>query len=896
MSGYGSQATALATTSTSASGGFKIAPGTYACPASGAPLYIVSSGGNPGNTTTTQNPTGVNSAAVLVSLIGTCGSVEENSFFNVDEASTIAAAYALNGFMNSADFGTSSNLGIADAIGVNLENSTGLTNAFATANILVNPTTGQTPGTSSNASVESSKLNMLANLLSSCVNTDPTSSTTCSTLFTDVTPAGATVASNTFEAAFYLASNPISTNSAGSHIATLYGLVTGTPPFQPTLSTVPADWTIAVNYQIPTLASAENLAVDASGNVWIDGDGDGSTISASIVELTPTGSLATTITSDGGSNAVNAPRQIAVDLLGNVWVTNSGANTLFEITGSTVAAVIPTGATPSAMAIDGSNNIWLSEINASSKVLTECPYDPVNLVFCTSLTVYSGIGTQTLGMAIDPTAGNVWITNLHSSTFGNLAQYQVSDGTQVATYYTSQTSNADLPIGIAFDASNNIWYSNEGATAAASFLGVTSNPPSASPIGIYTGGGLNGARFLSIDGAGNVWVANNALSTAGTYSISEFSNTGSALSPNTTGFAHGFASPIAVAVDGSGNVWVANNSTTSNFVSELIGAATPVVTPVSVATANGTVGSVPGNGGSGGSTGGGGNSPGGLLIPTTGAYFGAWANPPGSGSVATEIAALETQIGRQFAIHLHYFSWTDSFPNSEVTDDLTGGHNRVPLISMHCNMADVNVTAGNEDASIRAVADGLKSYGSPVMFRWMWEFNLISGHTSCLLDPNKTSDPVSVQATDFIAAWRHIWAVFQQEGATNVIFVWNPSGTDGIDPTPFYPGDRYVDWIGIDHYDKTANNPSFNAVWSGPYAINNVHNKPIIIAETGAYAATQGVYLQQAESLLKTQYPLVKAFCYFDAPGQSSPGYVLTGTGITSYINMANDSYFSLMP
>jgi len=48
--------------------------------------------------------------------------------------------------------------------------------------------------------------------------------------------------------------------------------------------------------------------------------------------------------------------------------------------------------------------------------------------------------------------------------------------------------------------------------------------------------------------------------------------------------------PNGIAVDGSGNVWVANGS---NNAVELIGAATPVVTPIAVALANNTLGARP---------------------------------------------------------------------------------------------------------------------------------------------------------------------------------------------------------------------------------------------------------------------------------------------------------------
>jgi hypothetical protein len=73
--------------------------------------------------------------------------------------------------------------------------------------------------------------------------------------------------------------------------------------------------------------------------------------------------------------------------------------------------------------------------------------------------------------------------------------------------------------------------------------------------------------------------------------VTEISNTGAILSGPmglvTLSDPNGVAQ---IAVDGSGNVWVLN---WSGFLSELVGAATPVTTPFSVGVKNGTLGQRP---------------------------------------------------------------------------------------------------------------------------------------------------------------------------------------------------------------------------------------------------------------------------------------------------------------
>jgi hypothetical protein len=64
-----------------------------------------------------------------------------------------------------------------------------------------------------------------------------------------------------------------------------------------------------------------------------------------------------------------------------------------------------------------------------------------------------------------------------------------------------------------------------------------------------------------------------------------------------TGYTGGnLNSPGAIAIDGSGDVWATNTYTNSNnvsTVSELIGAAAPVVTPLSAGVKNNQLGTRP---------------------------------------------------------------------------------------------------------------------------------------------------------------------------------------------------------------------------------------------------------------------------------------------------------------
>ena len=97
----------------------------------------------------------------------------------------------------------------------------------------------------------------------------------------------------------------------------------------------------------------------------------------------------------------------------------------------------------------------------------------------------------------------------------------------------------------------------------------------------YNSGGI------AVDGSGNVWIANYG----GNSAVSEFSSSGVAISPATGYQGGGPSYPDGIAVDGSGNVWLSGGVNAN--VTEFIGGAAPVVTPLAVGVKNNMLGTRP---------------------------------------------------------------------------------------------------------------------------------------------------------------------------------------------------------------------------------------------------------------------------------------------------------------
>ena len=247
--GYGSAGTPLLTktVTTNGAGSFAIT-GDYSCPSASTQVYIVATGGNPGLALGTNN-----TALTMMAALGPCGNLTSSTFIFIDEVTTVASVYALAPFMST---------GGGTKLGATSTNAQGLANAFATVNNLVNTAQGTAPGPNlpTGATAPTAELNTLADLLSLCVNTSGLAGV-CTTLFTAATPGGLSQPTNTIDAMLDIALNP------GHNVSTLFTLLTGIVPFEPTLAAAPNDWTVATNYAGGGLNKPQSIAVDGSGNV-----------------------------------------------------------------------------------------------------------------------------------------------------------------------------------------------------------------------------------------------------------------------------------------------------------------------------------------------------------------------------------------------------------------------------------------------------------------------------------------------------------------------------------------------------------------------------------------------------------------------------------------------------
>jgi hypothetical protein len=263
-------------------------------------------------------------------------------------------------------------------------------------------------------------------------------------------------------------------------------------------------------------------------------------------------------------------------------------------------------------------------------------------------------------------------------------------------------------------------------------------------------------------------------------------------------------------------------------------------------------------------------------------------------SLAAEKSAvegLEAQIGRTLDIDHNFYTWDEPFPTETEQWDLAAG--RIPMISWNGRgVTTKTIAAGAFDDMIRQRARQTKALGQPVLIRWFWE-----------MDGNKKAE-FAGKPEQYVAAWQHIVSTFRAEGADNVRWVWCPNASafnDG-EAQEFYPGDDFVDWTCADGYNWAPGRAgddyrSFRDIFAGFYGWASLHNKPIMVGETGAQernAGDKAQWITDAREAIKTDFPLLRAIVYFNSNKDYDWRLTTSDSAVEAFKQMANDPYFNL--
>jgi hypothetical protein len=625
--GQGSAPTEAATTTSVSDGSFSFTQSatqgqgengnTYSCPLSTDPLtYVIARGGNTlGDGVSTES----NSAAAFIGVYGDCKELTSSNFIELNEATTVATMVAVQQYFDPNGEGLSADgIGTAkiaiDSTPATIANMVNLTTGFAVTSTNIAGIHGLGASTVV-ATPESSKINLMANILASCVNNISASAPNCTTLFanaippnpaTTSRPAGTTFsqATDVLQALYFMLTNPTSGGAANQ--ANLFGLSAGVgAAFQPILTDQPSDWTVAIVYSSTSscgtgggalFSAPSQVAIDLNGQVWV---ANGQTTNGNVVQLTSNGALSACNSFGSGATAANSA--VFIDSTGNtggegkVWSALSGSSTVTRFNPVTSTSLTFTAAGPVlAITGDGTGNIFLSTATG----LYEIPASFAAGTTATTPTLLSSAVTGAVSLMADKT-GAIWA----SSSTGTLQQVvgtTVNPFTAPANTQSLAVTSANNVFVSSVTPGNSVSYFANGGSGY-SLLGTVASPLA----------GINQPIAITLDGASNVWAVNMLANTNPAFAtdptapptqfgISEATPSGVPLSPDTGSGA--FQKPASylnpgsnsgIIVDQSGNVWIAGGGAMNNFITEIVGAGVPLYQPYAQGLANGRFGGQP---------------------------------------------------------------------------------------------------------------------------------------------------------------------------------------------------------------------------------------------------------------------------------------------------------------
>jgi sugar lactone lactonase YvrE len=331
---------------------------------------------------------------------------------------------------------------------------------------------------------------------------------------------------------------------------------------------------------MPTASTSYTLTVTNPSGSAVSQTANVNVVSAVVVStLAGMADIVGSANGTGASARFYEPQGVAVDGSENVYVGDSGNNTIRIVTPTGVASTLVGGlSNPIGVAVDGSGNVYEADyMSCTIRMIT--PVGVVSILAGTAGKCGSdntGLLWMPTGVAVDG-AGNVYVADSHNNTIDKITPAFGTGISSILAGTPGQNGNADgtgaaarfnEPQGVAVDTSGNVYVAdcNNNSIRVITPEGVVSTLAgwargSADGDGKFAS--FNTPLGVAVDGSGNVYVADTGNSTirmiTPTGVVSTLAGVAGIIgSSDGTGAAARFNGPQGVAVDRSGNVYVAD--------------------------------------------------------------------------------------------------------------------------------------------------------------------------------------------------------------------------------------------------------------------------------------------------------------------------------------------------
>lgn len=291
--------------------------------------------------------------------------------------------------------------------------------------------------------------------------------------------------------------------------------------------------------------------------------------------------------------------------------------------------------------------------------------------------------------------------------------------------------------------------------------------------------------------------------------------------------------------------------------------------------------------------------------PARGCYIGAFIER--DTAVMGNIAAFEELTKKKHASYFTYVGYGRPFPLEWVRKVTRNGG--APHIAFEPNNGLKEV---NDSAYLRAWARDAARAKCPIFLRWASEMNGEWGL-------KRYGGGPSVDKDKFPSLYKEKFALVSQimkEEAPNVAMLWTPFAEPARSIPLYYPGDQWVDWVGVNIYSVFVHNGDINhpSGEEDPIAFLKVvydlyaDRKPIHISEFAATVWCKGTGQETVAwamektkrfyTALRDGFPRVKSVNWFSLDtvqaGLANNNYSLLSDGrmLATYRQLVADKHF----
>jgi hypothetical protein len=253
--------------------------------------------------------------------------------------------------------------------------------------------------------------------------------------------------------------------------------------------------------------------------------------------------------------------------------------------------------------------------------------------------------------------------------------------------------------------------------------------------------------------------------------------------------------------------------------------------------------------------------------------YGARARGHDGRTDAEELARIEGLIGRKFDAERFYWHIGDSLPSADAKKSV--GKGRVPIISLGSGPYSwAEVASGAADSQLRTLFREIKAEGGLFL-------KAIIGFMN---EPESKVGTLG-SADEYRAAFQRVVTIAREEGLPNKWTTFLQSNTwETLNPTDWWPGDPYVDYMGVQGYGSNPNTcdtrqwRSFTATFQAPYAFALRHGKPMLIGEWGqredrADPQRKAEWLRNAAVVMERNMPRIRVVSYYHSDGGGPCAY-----------------------